>query len=114
MKHDKRSAHFGRDRHLHAARLEQLEGGPDRARVRPNPRAPPLRLAGMTGPLITADLVERCARALYVSERPALGGDWEREGDAYRELYRITARAVLTEALWPPVPPAPDGQHPLV
>lgn len=58
----------------------------------------------MTGPLITADLVERCARAAYVADRPASGGDWELEGDAYRELYRITARAVLTEALRP----APD------
>ena len=65
--------------------------------------------------LITADLVERCARAAYVAERPALGGDWEREGDAYRELYRITARAVLAEALRPaPDPPVPDGQHPLI
>ena len=65
--------------------------------------------------LIPADLVERCARAAYESDRPATGGDWEREGDAYRELYRITARAVLTEALRPaPPPPVPDGQHPLI
>ena len=62
-------------------------------------------------PLIAADLVERCARALYVSERPALGGDWEREGDAYRELYRITARAVLEEALRPP--PDQDQRQPI-
>ena len=64
--------------------------------------------------LITADLVERCARAAYKAEHPAAGGDWELESDAYRELYRITARAVLTEALWPPVPPVLDGQDPLI
>ena len=52
-------------------------------------------------PLIAADLVERCARAAYEAERPATGGDWELESDAYRELYRITARAVLEEALRP-------------
>ena len=50
-----------------------------------------------------------------MAERPALGGDWEREGDAYRELYRITARAVLVEARRPaPDPPVLDGQDPLI
>ena len=68
----------------------------------------------MTGPLISDELVERCARALYVSERPALGGDWEREGDAYRELYRESARACLTEALQPAHPGPLDGQEPLI
>ena len=38
----------------------------------------------MTDLTITEALVERCARAAYVAERPALGGDWEREGDAYK------------------------------
>ena len=38
--------------------------------------------------IIDRELVERCARAAYVAERPALGGDWEREGDAYKDLYR--------------------------
>ena len=69
----------------------------------------------MTGPLITADLVDRCARAAYKADRPATGGDWECEGDAYRELYRITARAVLTEALRSVTdPPVLDGQDPLI
>ena len=63
--------------------------------------------------IIPADLVERCARAAYKADRPATGGDWELEGDAYRELYRITARAVLVEALRPPPdPPVLDGQDP--
>ena len=52
--------------------------------------------------IIPADLLERCARAAYEADRPATGGDWELESDAYREVYRITARAVLTEALRPP------------
>ena len=66
-------------------------------------------------PPISDELVERCARAAYKADRPATGGDWDREGDAYRELYRITARAVLTEALRPaPDPPVLDGQHPLI
>ena len=65
-------------------------------------------------PLISADLVERCARAAYKAERPATGGDWDREGDAYREQYRIIARAILTEALRPAPDPGPlDGQPPL-
>lgn len=54
--------------------------------------------------IIDAALVERCAMAAYVADRPATGSDWDREGDSYKELYRITARAVLTEALQP----APD------
>ena len=45
--------------------------------------------------IVTPDLIERCARAVYVAEQPALGGDWDREGDEYRELYRLTARAYL-------------------
>ena len=45
--------------------------------------------------IITEALVERCARAAYVAERPALGGDWEREGDAYKALYLDTTRTVL-------------------
>ena len=66
-------------------------------------------------PPISDGLVERCARAAYVADRPATGGDWEREGDAYRELYRITARAVLEEALRPAPTPGPlDGQDPLI
>ena len=61
--------------------------------------------------LVADDLVERCARAAYKADRPATGGDWEREGDAYRELYRITARAVLEEALRPP--PDRDQRQPI-
>ena len=49
--------------------------------------------------IIDRELVERCAQAAYVAERPALGGDWEREGDAYKDLYRNTARAALIAAL---------------
>ena len=65
--------------------------------------------------IIDRELVERCARAAYVAERPALGGDWDREGDAYRERYRIVARAILTEALRPAPDPGPlDGQPPLI
>ena len=65
--------------------------------------------------IITEALVERCARAAYVAERPALGGDWEREGDAYKALYLDTTRTVLTEALRPAPTPGPlDGQDPLI
>ena len=65
--------------------------------------------------IITEALVERCARAAYVAERPALGGDWEREGDAYKALYLDTARTVLTEALRPAPTTGPlDRQDPLI
>ena len=69
--------------------------------------------------IIPADLLERCARAAYEADRPAADGDWwrwELESDAYREVYRTIARAVLTEALQPtPDHPGPlDGQEPLI
>ena len=65
--------------------------------------------------IITEALVERCARAAYVAERPALGDDWEREGDAYKALYLDTTRTVLTEALRPASTPSPlDGRDPLI
>ena len=53
--------------------------------------------------------------ALVVAERPALDGDWEREGDAYKALYLDTTRTVLTEALRPAPATGPlDGQEPLI
>ena len=68
----------------------------------------------MTGPLITADLVERCARAAH-NEDWAGNRTWDREGDAYRDSYRTVARVVLEEALRPPPPPPVlDGQEPLI
>ena len=65
--------------------------------------------------IITEARVERCARAAYVAERPALGGDWEREGDAYKALYLDTTRTVLTAALNTTPTTGPlDGQEPLI
>ena len=42
--------------------------------------------------IIDAALVERCAMAAYVADRPATGGDWDREGDSHKELYHHRPR----------------------
>ena len=62
----------------------------------------------MTGPLITADLVEQCARAAYaaiMADAHPSRATRDELGEWRRRIHRIQARAVLTEALWPPVPP---------
>ncbi len=72
----------------------------------------------MTGPLITADLVERCARAAYaaiMADAHPSRATWDELGEWRRRIHRIQARAVLTEALRSVTdPPVLDGQHPLI
>ena len=54
--------------------------------------------------LVTADLVERCARAAYVAvmaDAHPSRATWDELGEWRRRIHRIQARAVLTEALRP-------------
>ena len=68
--------------------------------------------------LVTADLVERCARAAYaaiMADAHPSRATWDELGEWRRRIHRIQARAVLTEALRPPSdPPVLDGQDPLI
>ena len=58
----------------------------------------------MADPLITDDLVERCARAAYAAimagAHPSRA-TWDELGEWRRHIHRVQARAVLTEALRP-------------
>ena len=69
-------------------------------------------------PPISADLVERCARAMHeavMAGAPPSRATWDERPEPFREQDRIRARAVLEEALRPaPPPPVLDGQHPLI
>ena len=53
---------------------------------------------------ITADLIERCARAAYEAIMAAAHpsrATWDELGEWRRRIHRIQARAVLTEAIRP-------------
>ena len=68
--------------------------------------------------IITADLVDRCARAMYEASI-ANAGPHRASFDGLPAYWRRTlatqARACLAEALRPPPdPPVLDGQDPLV
>ena len=72
----------------------------------------------MPDPIITPDVVERGARAMYTASLANVGphrDTWDDLPACWRATLTTWARACLTEALRPAPTPGPlDGQEPLI